>query len=185
METSRTTATADHRAPTSLRVRRALSHDAWDAAAVLRASILELCVADHGNDPVFLAGWLANKTPRNVRTWLEGPGLFVVAEERGRIVGVGAVVPPGEITLNYVRPDARFRGVSKAVLNALEADARARGHTRATLTSTRTAHRFYRAMGYVDVSAPHFEDGDTACRMFRDFPALAPVAAPLANPAVE
>lgn len=91
-------------------IRRARAADADEAAAVLRASISALCVADHGNDPECLARWLANKTPRNIRSWIEGPGNFVVAVEHGRIVGVGASVPLGEVTLNYVLPEARFRG---------------------------------------------------------------------------
>ena len=46
---------------------------------------------------------------------------------------------------NYVAPDARFRGVSRALLGALEVRAAERGNVRCTLTSTETAHRFYRA----------------------------------------
>ena len=149
-------------------VRQARAADAHEATAVLRASISALCVADHGNDPKVLACWLANKTPGDVRTWIEGPGRFVVAEEHGRIVGVGAATAPGDITLNYVLPEARFRGVSKAVLGALEAHLRSRGFTHITLSSTRTAHRFYRAMGYVDAGQAQDQDGLTAYRMFKD-----------------
>ena len=60
----------------------------------------------------------------------------------------------GEITLNYVSPDARFRGVSKALLAALEARARELGNDVCTLASTETARRFYLAAGYVDQGAP-------------------------------
>ena len=183
MESERTISSVGRRAPTSLRLRRARAIDADEAAAVLRASISTLCVADHGNDAEFLAGWLANKTPGNVRAWIEGPGRFVVAEEHGQILGVGAVVPSGEITLNYVLPEARFRGVSKAVLAALEAHLRTQGHTHATLTSTRTAHRFYRAMGYVDAGGMHAGDGLTAYPMFKDLSVPPPSdAPPLVNP---
>ena len=183
MESERTISSVGRRAPTSLRLRRARAIDADEAAAVLRASISTLCVADHGNDAEFLAGWLANKTPGNVRAWIEGPGRFVVAEEHGQILGVGAVVPSGEITLNYVLPEARFRGVSKAVLAALEAHLRTQGHTHATLTSTRTAHRFYRAMGYVDAGGMHAGDGLTAYPMFKDLSVPPPSdPPPLVNP---
>ena len=82
-------------------------------------------------------------------------------------MGVGAALESGEITLNYVLPEARFLGVSKAVLNALEGHLRVNGTTRATLVSTRTAHRFYRAMGYVDVSEPEVSDGLAEFRMFK------------------
>ena len=60
----------------------------------------------------------------------------------------------GEITLNYVSPRARFRGLSRALLPALEARAAERGNTLCQLHSTETAHRFYLANGYVDVGAP-------------------------------
>ena len=177
MANDRIISDSGRRAPSKFSVRRARAVDAEQATAVLRASISALCVADHGNDPQVLACWLANKTPGDVRTWIEGPGRFVVAEEHGRIVGVGAAMASGDITLNYVLPEARFRGVSKAVLGALEAHLRSQGLTRSTLSSTRTAHRFYRAMGYVDAEIPQVQDGLRANRMFKDLS-----IPPLANP---
>ena len=74
--------------------------------------------------------------------------------EGDAVLAVGSVTDAGEITLNYVAPDARFRGVSRALLRALEARAAERGNIRCTLTSTETAHRFYRSAGYVDDGAP-------------------------------
>ena len=150
-------------------LRRAQATDAEEAAAVLRASISTLCVADHGNDPELLGHWLANKTPQTVGSWIRGPGRVVVAEGGGRIVGVGGVVPSGEITLNYVLPEARFRGVSKAVLGDLEAHLRSQGCTRGTLWSTWTACRFYREAGYVDAAAPHVKNGFKLYPMVKDF----------------
>ena len=50
----------------NISLRRAQATDAEEAAAVLRASISTLCVADHGNDPELLGRWLANKTPQTV-----------------------------------------------------------------------------------------------------------------------
>jgi GNAT superfamily N-acetyltransferase len=139
-----------------MRVRKATAEDAEDACAVLRRSIEDLCVADHGGDPSAIQAWLANKTPESVLSWLGAPGqhMVVAEEEDGTIVGVGAATSAGEITLNYVSPDARFRGVSKAVLTALEAYVRDQGLARSTLSSTRTAHRFYRTAGYTDAGDP-------------------------------
>jgi GNAT superfamily N-acetyltransferase len=75
---------------------------------------------------------------------------------RGRreILAVGSVTDQGEITLNYVSPDARFRGVTRAMLAALEARALARGNDCCTVVSTETALRLYRAAGYVDDGPP-------------------------------
>jgi ribosomal protein S18 acetylase RimI-like enzyme len=98
-----------------------------------------------------LALWLSNKTPDNFAAWITHQGnSFLVAVEQGVIVGVGALTDVGEITLNYVSPEARFRGVSRALLGALENRARQRGNSHCTLTSTETAHRFYHDNGYID-----------------------------------
>ena len=52
------------------------------------------------------------------------------------------------MSLNYVDPAARFRGVSKALLAALESELRAAGVVDAKLTSTTTARVFYQAAGW-------------------------------------
>jgi len=136
-------------------IRDAIADDAAAACEVLRQSISQLCIADHRNDPAILTAWLANKKPEIVAAWATQPGnSLLVAVEGNAICAVGSVTDAGEITLNYVAPAARFRGVSRALLAALEARAAERGNTRCTLTSTETAHRFYQSTGYVDVGAP-------------------------------
>jgi GNAT superfamily N-acetyltransferase len=138
-----------------MEVRDAVAGDAMDACAVLRRSITELCAADHGNDAAILARWLENKTPENVAVWIARPDAsMLVAAESGAIVAVGMVTDAGEIILNYVSPDARFRGVSRALLAAPEASAAERGAGRCRLESTETAHRFYRANGYIEDGPP-------------------------------
>jgi GNAT superfamily N-acetyltransferase len=138
-----------HRA--EMQIRDAVAEDAPAACEVIRRSISELCVADHANDPTILLRWLSNKTPEIVASWMARPNNSVlVAVEHGAILAVGSVTDAGEITLNYVSPDARFRGVSRALLGALEARALERGNARCTLTSTQTARRFYASNGYVE-----------------------------------
>jgi GNAT superfamily N-acetyltransferase len=138
-----------------VKIRDARLDDAEAAYAVLRACITELCAADHGNDPVLLERWLANKQPEIVAGWIARTDSSVlVAIEEDTILAVGSVTDAGEITLNYVSPHARFRGVSRALLKALEARAVERGNTACRLHSTETAHRFYLANGYVDVGEP-------------------------------
>jgi GNAT superfamily N-acetyltransferase len=51
----------------------------------------------------------------------------LVAVESGTTLAVGSVTDAGEITLNYVSPEGRFRGVSRALLTALETRVRERG----------------------------------------------------------
>lgn len=146
-----------------MEIRAARLDDADQACDVLRRSITQLCVADHGNDPAILNAWLANKKPEIVAAWISQSGnSLMLATERDAILAVGSVTDAGEITLNYVAPDARFRGVSRALLSALEARAAERGNRRCTLTSTETAHRFYRSAGYVDDGAPAGKFGTKA-----------------------
>ena len=158
-----------------MEIRRARIADAEAICAVHRRSIVELCTADHRNDPAILDAWLASKTPENVRRWIERPdnNLFV-ATERDAILAVGCVTDAGEITLNYVSPDARFRGVSKAMLAALEATARERGAERCTLVSTETARRFYRSAGYIEAPPQASRFGDKASYPMTKSLAMAP-----------
>ena len=133
----------------ALQIRPARLDDAAAACTVLRRSITELCAADHNNDPAWLAGWLANKTPENVAAWITDPDNVVyVAIEDERVAGVAAMGRDGRVSLNYVSPDARFRGVSKALLAALERKAVEWGLAKCRLESTQTALPFYRAAGY-------------------------------------
>lgn len=138
-----------------MEIRDAVVEDASAACQVMRRSIAELCVLDHRNDPAILQNWLANKTPEITASWITQPGGSVlVAVDDGAIVVVGGVTDLGDITLNYVLPDVRFRGFSRAMLAALEARALERGNARCTLLSTETAHRFYLANGYTQDGSP-------------------------------
>jgi GNAT superfamily N-acetyltransferase len=138
-----------------MEIRVARPADAPAACQVMRRSIAELCIADHRNDPEILRRWLANKTPEIVASWIAKSNNTVkLAVEGDAILAVGSVTDAGEIQLNYVSPEARFRGVSRALMRALEAGARERGATTCTLISTETARRFYLAIGYVEDGAP-------------------------------
>lgn len=147
----------------TLKIRDAVADDAEAACNVLRRSIAELCAADHHDDPAILGAWLANKQPGIVADWIAKPGNSVlVAIEGDAIVAVGSVTATGEIQLNYVSPDARFRGVSRALLQALEKRAIDRGNTRSHLISTETARRFYLSAGYAMDGAPQRKFGTTS-----------------------
>jgi GNAT superfamily N-acetyltransferase len=136
-----------------IEIRVARATDAEAASEVLRRSIRELCADDHRGDAATLAAWLFNKTPDNLRRWIASAHV-VVADGGGALCGVAAIQPTGEISLNYVAPEARFRGISKALVAALEAWAVERGLARCTLRSTATARRFYASAGYRDTGPP-------------------------------
>ena len=138
-------------------IRQALITDAEHISLVLHKSIRELCVLDHGQDPLTIDQWLDNKKPENVRSWIEAPSQrILVAENEGGIIGVGGVSHAGKITLNYVSPNARFQGVSKSILTALETYSREAGNIACTLLSTRTAHPFYTSAGYREIGEPEY-----------------------------
>ena len=98
-----------------MEIRNATIADAAPAAELLRRSIIELCIADHRNDPELLAPWVRNKTPESLAAWIELPSNSVlVAVTATTLLGIDIVTDQGEITLNYVSPDARFQGVTRA-----------------------------------------------------------------------
>jgi GNAT superfamily N-acetyltransferase len=139
-----------------MRIRLAREDDAVPAALVFRRSITELCQRDHGNDPALLASWLANKTAEKFCEWVRTEDMLclVAVAEGGAILGVALMSKTGEIRLNYVSPDARFQGVSTALIGALEAAAARLGVSRLSLNSTATAHPFYLARGFQDAGQP-------------------------------
>ena len=136
-----------------MHVRDACEQDAQDACLVVRRSIVELCSLDHRGDRNTLDLWLANKTAASMRRWICEHHVLVAAEA-GAILGVAAMTSSGEIILNYVSPDARLRGVSKALVRGLEVRAATVGIGRLTLKSTATAVHFYRSIGYTKSGAP-------------------------------
>jgi GNAT superfamily N-acetyltransferase len=146
-----------------VKIRDATKADAAAACEVLRASISELCAADHHNDPEILGRWLANKTPENVAAWAaDANASLLLAVEDDAIWAVGSVRNDGEITMNYVSPAARFRGASSALLEALEARAKECGNEICKLLSTETARRFYLSRGYVGAGMPKGKFGTSS-----------------------
>lgn len=133
----------------SVTIRRARLEDADAIVAVLRRSIVELCVDDHHHDPEILGPWLQNKTVANARAWIEAAGNSVaVAQGRDGLCGVASLSAAGTILLCYVLPEAQFKGVGRALLESIEAEARLRGFREISLESTISARAFYRRHGY-------------------------------------
>ena len=103
-----------------MQVRRAEIADADCAIDIIRRSIRELCSLDHKDDSATLSLWLTNKTVDNMRQWI-ATHTVLVAVEGEQMTGVAAVRADGEVFLNYVAPEARFRGASKSLMRGIEA----------------------------------------------------------------
>lgn len=130
-------------------IREAKRSDADDAVAVLRASILILCTADHQNDPETLERWLRNKNPETFQSWLNDPKNYViVACLDDEVTGVGLITRDGELNLCYVKPDAQGVGIGYELVKELEAKAIDWGLSEINLISTYAARTFYESQGY-------------------------------------
>jgi GNAT superfamily N-acetyltransferase len=136
-----------------MQVRPAQISDAENAIDAVRRSIEQLCELDHKNDPATLSMWLANKSSDNMRRWIADHMVLVAVDDR-RIAGVAAVRADGHVLLNYVAPEARFKGASKQLLQAIEAWASAHGLEWLTLDSSATALRFYQSTGWAMAGPP-------------------------------
>lgn len=149
-------------------IRPAVRPDAGEMAALLCRSISELCVADHNNDETCLQPWLRNKTQETVLAWIDGPSDVFIAEAASslpKLIGVAMGTQTGEVVLNYVHPEARFRGVSKALMKTIECTFLAQGISRVRLKSTKTAENFYLSIGYELIERPT-EPGNLASAIF-------------------
>ncbi len=137
------------------RIRLAVLADAGGACEVVRRSITELCAEDHRGDQATIAAWLSNKTADMFERWIGADAsIAVVAEGPPGVVGFGLMNRQGQLALLYVSPDARFRGVSKALLQFIEREAKRAGIREITLASTATASRFYAACGFARAGEP-------------------------------
>ena len=138
-------------------------------SAVLIASITMLCRADHGDDPARIALWTRNKSPDGVRDMMANPAATLfVAEHTGVLAAVGGI--DGDcVALNYTSPNHRFAGLGKTLMASMEAELKRRGHASGRLMSSVTAHRFYRACGWVDAGEPSVDYSTSGYPMTKGF----------------
>ena len=130
-------------------IRRARIDEAAAIAELIRASITELCVADHGGDQAKIDKWLENKTEGALRDWLsrDDRAIFVTECNDG-IAAAGCHDARGVVLMNYIAPSHRLKGISSAMLTYLETAMRQAGISESRLVSTATARRFYETRGW-------------------------------------
>ena len=78
-------------------------------------------------------------------------GAFIVAEENGEIVGMGGLLPSGEVVRMRTDPRYQRRGIATLVLDALEAEAVQLGFRELHLHTLETqvkAQRLYEKCGF-------------------------------------
>jgi putative acetyltransferase len=138
-------------------IRKATPNDAEAACGVLVRSIKEICAPYYENDEEILAQWLANKTPANVRQWIESDRSYcvVAVNEKDLVIGF-ASISGSEITLNYVVPEALHQGIGKRLLRALENHAIISGMDHIDVISSIPAKAFYERNGYVSSGSPQY-----------------------------
>jgi len=130
-------------------IRVATAADAPAAVAVLRSSILQLCTADHHDDPATVERWLRNKTVAQVHGLLLCRDVhLLVAVQGAHMRGVGSIGLEGELGWLYISPGCQRQGVGTALLAALETRARKWGLTQIRLISSSAARAFYERHGY-------------------------------------
>ncbi|MCB9565190.1 MAG: GNAT family N-acetyltransferase [Kofleriaceae bacterium] len=132
------------------------SHDDLDGLVTL----LRACVADGAS-----VGWVATPSPADARAFWrgclaeQGAGRrrVVVARDGDRVVGTGQLIPAplpngrhrAEIAKLLVAPQARRRGIARAVMTALEDAARDDGRRLLILdTASAAAARLYEVTGW-------------------------------------
>ena len=130
-------------------IRPARPDEAKAIAALVRGSISELCIDDHGGDESRIDQWLANKTEDEIAAWIAAPDLsvYVIGCSTG-LVATGCHRDDGVILMNYVSPFYRFQGLSARMIGFLEETIAAQGRATARLVSTRTAITFYEDLGW-------------------------------------
>jgi GNAT superfamily N-acetyltransferase len=90
--------------------------------------------------------------------YVEPGGVFLLAEQGTRLLGMGALLITGsntaEVKRMRVHPDAQRQGIGRALLDALEVRARAQGITTlslGTITTLLASQRLYEEAGYLPI----------------------------------
>jgi GNAT superfamily N-acetyltransferase len=158
-------------------IRQARPDDAPAACALLRNSIEQGCVADHGQRAEVLQSWLGNKTTQNVLAWFASPSNYaVLAEGDGRLLGMALLTQAGKLPLCYVQPDLLRSGIGSALLTAVEAQARAWNISKLHMHSPASASAFFERHGYVNAGKDRACFGLECDFLWKQLDAVAPPA---------
>jgi GNAT superfamily N-acetyltransferase len=133
------------------RLREVRASDLDAIAAMQEISIMALGAPVYGEDKA--RAWA--RLGYQFRYDLLGEGAFWVAEQEGRIIGVGGWSPDSlEADLAWIRylfvhPQATRRGIARRLVECAERSAAAAGRQRLRVWSSLNATGFYRAVGFL------------------------------------
>jgi len=117
-----------------------------DADAAAAAAVVQRVLHEHGL-PFEPRGLDADILAPGAHYGASGGAFFVAVDAAGRVVGTAGLLrtspTSGEVRKMFLLPEARGRGVGRALLDAVLDAARTRGLERLTLT---TRHRYDRAI---------------------------------------
>jgi N-acetylglutamate synthase-like GNAT family acetyltransferase len=132
-------------------IRQATPSDAQEACALLRRSIEEGCVADHGQRAEILQPWLSNKTPQTVGAWFSSPSNYAVVAVSGQtLAGLALLTQAGKLALCYVMPGQWRQGIGSAMIQAVEARARCWDIAKLHMHSPASSSVFFERLGYIN-----------------------------------
>ncbi len=135
----------------------AKASDAEKACDVLIESINTICAPFYNHDKDTISQWLDNKTPTNVRNWIESENTFcVVAEDHDNNLVGFSCISGEEIMLLYVVPKVLYKGVGKNMLARLESHAQLSNIKVIKAVSSLPAKEFYERNGYVQNGTPKY-----------------------------
>ena len=137
--------------------REAIASDAKKACDVLIESINTICAPFYNHDKNTISRWLENKTPDNVKKWIESNNTYCVLAEdtENNVVGFSCISGE-EIMLLYVTPEVLYKGVGKNMLSKLESHAHLSNLNNIKVVSSLSAKEFYERNGYVQNGTPEY-----------------------------
>lgn len=115
-------------------------------AAIFREAITVLAEGDY--DKHQRRAWAGTADARDFQAMLAN-GETAVAVAFGQPVGFAQLSPADYIAMVYVHPDHAGQGVATLLFQYLEDEARIAGASRLHTHASKTAHRFFKTMGFV------------------------------------
>jgi GNAT superfamily N-acetyltransferase len=130
-----------------LRIRRFRQEDAPKVSHLIRKALLEVNSRDY---PKRVIDFMCDRfTPRNLIEVSSRRDMYVVVHE-SKVLATGAL-GGDEIMTVFVHPRFQGRGIGSKMMDFLEGVAVKRNHRSVKLSSSITAHGFYRKRGYRDL----------------------------------